>query len=548
MITNTGKNIIAKYLLGQAPAYASHIAIGCGKKPLQTSESLAPYQAEFAYKDSLDFEMFRVPVISRGYITEEDPQALSISSVVALTQPNAGQVEYTTTSVHGLSPGDIVDISGTDIPVYNIPNAIIFSTPSPTKFRVQSGATGSYSSGGTVIKRISKLVLTAELPTEQRYEITEVGLYSAGSNPSATDKDSRMLYTFAETENWEYHGTGSAIGIGSTISTPLSAGASAGVINPNLGPAPAFRATSDNAIFDSEARLSKYERCRFLNTAIYVPGNMSQLVKVSLGGGKEDLVVKSGTEDEEKEFAKHIHLAGTRLNLSQNSPEDEIRLAFSIIRKDQSYLPDPTKAYIAVTFGPEESILEDPENYARFNIQLTSGFGVSRYNVVSSKLGDLVRGTTFSWGAVRLAKIHASVYNSATVTNRSFVSSTGVATITTAGPHGYAAGNSVTISGVNSALFNGTFTVTGVPSPTTFTFAAVNAEDITSALSGGIAEGPSSNYFVGLDALRLENVSTLNPLYGLTGYTVIKTDDARPIVKAANTSNLVEFRFGLDVM
>ena len=33
MITNTGKEIIAKYLMGTAPAYASYIAVGCGTKP-----------------------------------------------------------------------------------------------------------------------------------------------------------------------------------------------------------------------------------------------------------------------------------------------------------------------------------------------------------------------------------------------------------------------------------------------------------------------------------------------------------------------------------
>jgi hypothetical protein len=38
MITNTGKNIIAKYLLGQAPAFASYIAVGCGPKPLSDLE------------------------------------------------------------------------------------------------------------------------------------------------------------------------------------------------------------------------------------------------------------------------------------------------------------------------------------------------------------------------------------------------------------------------------------------------------------------------------------------------------------------------------
>ena len=54
MITNTGKTIIAKYLLGQAPAYASYLAIGCGATPLTTGDPLGNYSA----KTNLDFEMF----------------------------------------------------------------------------------------------------------------------------------------------------------------------------------------------------------------------------------------------------------------------------------------------------------------------------------------------------------------------------------------------------------------------------------------------------------------------------------------------------------
>lgn len=41
MITNVGKEIISKYLMGTAPAYASYIAMGCGAKPrLNVSELL----------------------------------------------------------------------------------------------------------------------------------------------------------------------------------------------------------------------------------------------------------------------------------------------------------------------------------------------------------------------------------------------------------------------------------------------------------------------------------------------------------------------------
>ena len=58
----------------------------------------------------------------------------------------------------------------------------------------------------------------------------------------------------------------------------------------------------------------------------------------------------------------------------------------------------------------------------------------------------------------------------------------------------------------------------------------------------------SSDYYVCLDALRLENVTSSNPVYGLSGYSVIKNLNAEPIIKNANTTNHIEFRFGMDVL
>jgi hypothetical protein len=45
--------------------------------------------------------------------------------------------------------------------------------------------------------------------------------------------------------------------------------------------------------------------------------------------------------------------------------------------------------------------------------------------------------------------------------------------------------------------------------------------------------------------MRLENVATVNPLYGLTGYSVIKNTDATTVIKPSNTSNYIEFRFAI---
>jgi hypothetical protein len=55
------------------------------------------------------------------------------------------------------------------------------------------------------------------------------------------------------------------------------------------------------------------------------------------------------------------------------------------------------------------------------------------------------------------------------------------------------------------------------------------------------------NFFVFLDGLRVENVTATNALYGLTGYSIIQTQDASTVVKNPNTSNYIEFRFSVDV-
>jgi hypothetical protein len=51
-----------------------------------------------------------------------------------------------------------------------------------------------------------------------------------------------------------------------------------------------------------------------------------------------------------------------------------------------------------------------------------------------------------------------------------------------------------------------------------------------------------------LDAIRLDNVSTENPLYGLTGYSVVQNAEELTIIKSPNTNNYLEYRFILDVL
>lgn len=377
MITNIGKNLLAKYLIGQAPSYASHIAIGCGPRPkaidyAPTSSDLL----EISNKKNLDFEMFRVPIISRGYVTEDG---------------------------------------------------------------------------------LSKIVLTAELPTVERYEITEIGIFSSGSNPTAGAYDSKPVYSFARTENWEYHDETSAVTV-PVVSDALGTAEDPDIIAP---PYEVFQANADNKTLLNETRLARYESCRYLNNTIFIPGDSSSL---SLSGSK--MVAGSGSN--------HIHLTGASIDFNKNAASDELKLAFSVVSKDVLESLQPFRVKILVEFADTDATAS--ATYAQFQVDVTNAqknFSTNRYIVETKQLKDLVKSSSFTWNAVNVVKIWASVEDSA--------------------------GN------------------------------------------------PDPKFYVALDALRLENTTTINPLYGMSGYSVVRSPDLKPIVKVANTANLVEFRFAIDV-
>ena len=380
MITNTGKTIIAKYLLGQAPAYASYLAIGCGATPLTTGDPLGNYSE----KQNLDFEMFRVPISSRGFVNE----------------------------------------------------------------------------GG-----LDKIVLTAELPTEERYEISEVGIYSAGSNPSAGAYDSKTIFAFTQTENWQYQTEGSAVAI-NTFSAALDEPAYDNIIAVTD---PVFQTNADNPIFFKSPRVERYERPRFLNNTIIIQGDESDITISNESGATFDhFEIGIGSN--------FIKLTGTTVDLTKNSPTDELRLAFSLINKNGTTGSgiQPETVRVLVSFENTNGT-----DFARLEAEVvddSSGgaydFATERYFVINKQIQQLYRTPGFDWNAVSVVKIYACV--------------------------------------IDSSL-------------------------------------PSSNYYVALDALRLENIATVNPLYGLTGYSIIQNADASTIVKSPNTSNYVEFRFSVGV-
>jgi hypothetical protein len=404
MITNTGRNILAKYLIGQTPSYASHIAVGCGARPLNNG---VPFE-DYSDQEALEFEMFRVPITSRGYVSEN-------------------------------------------------------GTPN--------------------------IVFTAELPTAERYEITEVGVFSAASNQLAGPYDSKTLFGFGQNENWEHHTISPAAAAPlQTILEPLD-----NTDNPDNeitkpGTLQAFQTNADNRIFTNLDRVQRYEQSRFLNNIVMVRGDDSNL---SIDENSGSMIIEDAWEEGAvTKYSNHIHLAGTSIDFDGNSGNDQLKLGFSIVNKKGynvdtvTTVSNPTRARILVEFVSTES-QTNPSlvDRAAWEIELEDGqdgvsFAENRYFVETIRIQDLVKSINFVWNRVTVVKVSVSVFE-------------------------------------------------------------------IKSVDGDLLELPSDQYYVALDAIRLENVTTSNPLYGLTGYSVIRSSGAYPITKLANTSNLIEFRFAI---
>jgi hypothetical protein len=454
MITDIGKNIIAKYLIGDAPAYASFIALGCGAEPLESSEELGDYSE----KSALDFEMFRVPISSRGYVNDNG---------------------------------------------------------------------------------VNKVILTAQLPTEERYDISEVGIYSAGANSLAGRFDSKTISAFSGEEQWQLvkgntisnasssnpdfpESQNSIINNSNIISVDLEATASPETLQPA-----AIKTTTNNGIFTNQKRVDRFERPRYLSNVLMLKGDTSY-------------IYTNGTNIQTYGSPNFLQITGLPTDLSKNSSSDLIKLAFSVIPVNGESDAIPEAVNIIVEFSNSDrsqyawmQIASDDNDYRTDN----------RYVVATKRLDELFYNTgQFSWRNVSVVKVYVTTTQTISVTNKALTDN--VATLTTGADHGFAEGDYVRVSGVDS-VFNGVYLITGTTS-NTFTYEKTNT-NVSSTSSGGTIEFASDKFYVALDALRLDNVSTINPVYGLTGYSVVQNTDKVTITKSPNTTNYIEYRFILDV-
>ncbi len=119
------------------------------------------------------------------------------------------------------------------------------------------------------------------------------------------------------------------------------------------------------------------------------------------------------------------------------------------------------------------------EGYGLGNVNFDTGLdGRWEFPIATERPYSYARG---SWAPTGLKGFYEWYDNlSAVVNNKSLTSN--VATVTTASAHGFEAGQSVVVAGVD-ATFNGTYTITTVGSNTTFSYAKVASNVASAAVS-----------------------------------------------------------------
>ena len=411
MITLKGRDILAKYLVGQIASYASHIAIGCGPLPTTTS-------GNYINKTELDFEMGRFPITSRSIVA--DTVTVAVSNI---STTSTGQYYILTVASHNFFVGQKVVVAGAGSftvssgPTLYSPNNIhtILST-TPTTITVDFGQTylgttispTTQAADATVSGIVKQISLTAELPYSGRYEITELGLYSSAENPYVSGVASQTLSNFLSGEAWKL------FTYSTTSFTPLETFTTIGTSDSITVSAKAFRTNSDNTFFDTlypldasgKNRVTRQERPRFLQDTIILSGDLSDFTAINAPATT----------------ANYIQLDNFLVNLGKNNPDGEIRIAYSLINSVSVPTQTPRSLNIMVQF------LTNSGEFAEYHFRDTDAtslitgsgpYASNRYKIKSlpissATIADGSLSSGFSWSNVTSLRIFAGVESATT--------------------------------------------------------------------------------------------------------------------------------------
>jgi len=534
MLTTKGKNVLAKYLVNQAPGYAGYIAVGCGTNPLSTM--------------TVNVESGTLVSNIITFVTSTPHNFLPGQGVFVDGLDNAVDGSYSIATVPNTSAFTVSKVAANIATTPSTPGTATRNFINRDQMTFEMFRVPIVSRGIITENNLTKVVFTAELPNLEQYGMTEIGIYPSGSNPTASTIDSRVLFNFSDTENWEYHSD--------VVEKPVSYVDGAGYANAAIkisGNDNFALINSYDPIFSTYYRMTSKEQPRFESKTLMLRGNTSAI-------NTSPTIYSIYENSSFPENQSHIHHTNVSFSFDKNSADDLLKLAFSVITEATSatQYSEIGGLNIIVQFADSETL--GSSEYANMQFSLNStdlkaNNANTQYYVAQKSLSELKTTSNFQWSSVNTVKVFASAFANVGTNVSASILTSNVATITTSTVHDLLVGDKIAIN--NRPGYSGVYEIATVPTTTTFTYSTTTANIASNTTDGGTVTKLLGNHWIALDGLRFENISSAaaNPLYGLTGYsllaeTAVSSNGASitnyPIVKQRNTNNLIEFKFAVD--
>jgi hypothetical protein len=223
-----------------------------------------------------------------------------------------------------------------------------------------------------------QISLTAEISESLPYDITELGVYSLGSDQFSTTQNSRSIFNFTENENWTYFDASAGENVALTYEPELSL---------PFGSNPVFCSSNDSFWTSDYFRNLRQEKPRILDKAIIVPGNMSDWSSSGFFLTTSD----------------YLEIDNPGIDLSNCLADDKIVLALSIANADTTGAI-PNQYHVMLEFVPASGNGFAQIRFDYLGVATLSG---NRYILLEKRVND--SGKVFQWKDPSSLKIYASI-------------------------------------------------------------------------------------------------------------------------------------------
>lgn len=455
MITNRGKDIIARYLAGQTPAAFSHIAIGVGPRPKSTTHE----HQEYAVKTHLDFEALRIPITTASLLQE-------------------------------------------------------------------SGKT--------------KIVFSGTLPTDKRYEITEIGIYPAVNNSLLTTAQDLLMFSVVDQENWTESGGSDIPYTSLTPGLDIIPIGSTGEMTPAESPGISF--TLNNYVVGATYEVSPLNNSGTLleitkdgdtitavdNKAVFqATSNSHAIVKTS--GTAEAISIKRALLAVFLKATDPVLLTPDRILHRSRVGDDSL-----LLRGDYSSLTGTpyTNGTGGYTLGGSYVYVEN------FSSTLSKARGDDEIKVAVSivpKVYDVIDSVLTAAPDKPAIRLCLEFSHETEYARAEWLINADTATEVLP----------PTVNFVTNQYYVATKKVNAISYSNNFQWAKANTVKVYAEVD---TNGPTEKdqYWISLDAIRFDSNNDNNPIYGLVAYSVVSNPQEAPQIKSAGLESQIEYKISME--